>query len=243
MLTEKLSFHFKKWCRIVWFNLKYRINKWKVIDGIYLPVYLKYGYSVLRFIDDGTYEGGELRIVKKKLSSDDIVLELGTGIGFITTVCAKIIGSDKVYSFEANSLMKPVTEELFAKNQVTPNFSIALLASAESQGEFYAQNNFLASSEKAKHQKGTFVKVPVLDLNDTISKIKPTYLLMDIEGNELDILKIIDFQTIQKVQFELHPQYLNKEEIEFIFKKLETYSFKMDKSVSKSNYYFFEKKL
>ena len=238
-LVNAIQFHGLKWIRLTWYNIYYRFNKWKKIEGIYLPVYPGFGYSVLRFIYNGTYECEELNILKSKLENTDLVLELGTGIGFISSYCAQKISAENVYTFEANIFMKPVIMEVFRKNKVVPNFQVALLGDPEIEKEFSVQKSFLASSQKINNVHGKKITVPFLDLNETIKKLVPNYLVMDIEGNEYDVFSIIDFQTIWKVQFELHPDILDQEKIDFIFKKLAENNFRKDESVStEKNFYF-----
>ena len=53
----------------------------------------------------GTYEGEELRVLKKVLTSSDRVLEIGAGIGFLSAFCAKLIGDNNVVAYEANPQM------------------------------------------------------------------------------------------------------------------------------------------
>lgn len=240
-LSNAIQFHGLKWLRLAWYHIHFRINKWKKIQGIYLPAYPRFGYSVLRFIYDGTYECEELNILKSKLQSADIVLELGTGIGFISAYCAQKIGSEKVYTFEANIFMEPVIEEVFRKNKVAPNFQVALLGNRELENQFNVQRNFLASSQKINDANGEKISVTFLALNQTIKKLVPNYLVMDIEGNEYDVFSIIDFQSICKIQFELHPALLSQEKIDFIFKKLAENDFKKDENVSTEKNYYFER--
>lgn len=232
-------FHIKKWGRMAWYQLRYRINKWKEIDGIYLPVYLKYGYSVLRFIDNRSYECEEAKIVKEKLQDADVVLELGTGIGFISTLCATKVGSKKVYTFEANENMRPIIMELFRKNKVNPNFQVAYLGNNEHG--FYPEDDFLASTDKRGRPKKTAQSVGTLNLNETIASVKPTYLIMDIEGNEYEVMRAIDFQTIIKVQFELHPHLLSREQVLEIFDVLNRNGFVQDDKIVTQKNLFFEK--
>jgi len=241
MLANAIKFHGLKWLRFTWYYLYFCIYKWKKLQGIYLPVYPRFGYSVLRFIYNETYECEELDILKFKLEKTDKVLELGTGIGFISTYCAQKIGSEKVYTFEANIFMEPVIEEVFRKNKVTPKFQVALLGNRELESQFNAQRNFLSSSQKINDTRSGKIEVPFLDLNETIKKHVPNYLVMDIEGNEYDVFSIIDFQTIYKVQFELHPTLLNSEKVDFIFKKLADNNFIKDDRLSTEKNYYFEK--
>lgn len=44
----------------------------------------------------GLYERLEARVVMATLQADDRVLELGSGIGYLSTLCARRIGSDRV---------------------------------------------------------------------------------------------------------------------------------------------------
>src|SRR5262245_58379142 len=61
---------------------------------------------ILDSIEREMYERPELEIARVKLQRDDVVLELGSGIGFITTYCAKRIGSDRVFTYEANPALE-----------------------------------------------------------------------------------------------------------------------------------------
>ena len=47
-----------------------------------------------RVIERGRYEGGEVNALKKILRPNDKVLELGAGIGVVSTAAAQIIGSE-----------------------------------------------------------------------------------------------------------------------------------------------------
>ncbi len=196
---------------------------------------------VLRFMHDGTYECEELAIIESRLEISDRVFELGTGLGFISVYCAKKIGGDRIYTFEANVFMEPIINEVFKKNKVSPNFQVALLGDDLLENKFMAQKNFLASSQKINNNRGKKVNIPLLNLNETIKKYAPNYLVMDIEGNEFEVFSIIDFQTICKVQFELHPLLLTEEKIDFIFEKLARHNFKKDESVSTEKNYYFER--
>jgi len=240
-MLDKFSFHFLKILRMLKYFVKYTTHPWKIINGIRLPVSLKYGYSVLRFIDDGSYENEEAAIVLAKLELSDKVLELGTGIGFISALCAKKVGDQSVYTYEANPDMIPVIRKLYRINNVAPQFRNALLSSNEDQTHFFTNKNFLASTQKKSDTKRNQVQVPVLPLNTTIAALNPTYLIMDIEGNEYDIFRIIDFQSINKVQFELHPSALSSDQINFIFERLKMENFNRDKSLGYRNNFFFKR--
>ena len=80
-----------------------------------------------------------------------------------------------------------------------------------------------------------------MPLNDVIQKIKPTYFIMDIEGGEYDVFSMIDFQTIKKIQFELHPEILGIEKVNQIFLVLAKHGFKEDKNIASVNNFYFSR--
>ena len=57
------------------------------------------------FFYNESYEGEEITILSKSLKDNDIVMEIGAGIGFLSTFCAQMIGSNRVYAYEANPFM------------------------------------------------------------------------------------------------------------------------------------------
>jgi FkbM family methyltransferase len=241
---EKFNFWILRLSRSFYYNIRYRLNKWTTIEGILFPVYLRYGYGVLRFIDNGEYESGEIAIISKTLEDGDKVLEMGTGLGFISAYCAKKIGSQNVYTFEANPSLERNIRELYDKNGVRPCLTFAILGKEEGKVLFYKdRRSMLASSlQSSPEPELQPVEVPVKKLADVIRDIQPTYLVMDIEGGEYEIFEAIEFQTIKKIQVELHPDVLGPEKVSRIFRKLTEFNFVRDTSlVSRDNYYFYKK--
>lgn len=239
---QKVNFQAVKFVRMVWYSIRYTIHPFKTIDGITIPVHLKYGYSVLRFIDNKKYESGEITIIKKTLKKDDRVLELGTGLGFISAFCAKNIGSANVFTFEANSYLKQSISDLYIRNHVNPALKFNILGKENKIIFFYVnKNSLLASGLQRTSVRAQRIEAKQENLNEKIKDIKPTYLIMDIEGGEYDIIKEIEFQTIHKVQFELHPDVLDKKKVSDIFLKLESSGFKRNESLSTANNYYFFK--
>jgi hypothetical protein len=57
-----------------------------------------------QFFYNESYEGEEIGILSKHLDldKDDAVMEVGSGIGFLSTFYAKEIESAKVFAYEAN---------------------------------------------------------------------------------------------------------------------------------------------
>ncbi len=240
-LIEKVKIRAEVIVKTFWFNVRYRVYPWKMIEGVRFPVQMSLNFWVLFFIDKGTYEGSEVGIIKKTLTKEDKVLELGTGMGFISTFCSKIIGSEKVYTFEANKAMQPAIEKMFAANNVKPTVTYKLLGDGDKNIKFYKKTDSFLASSVHKLDNTVEVVMEQQDLNSTIAKLQPTYLVMDIEGAEYEVFKLIDFQSIRKVQFELHPLLLKEDQIKAIFKKLADSGFTKDENLNYPDNFFFSR--
>lgn len=235
---QALRFHLLRvYVYCVVFFKKLLNDPWTNVSGIYLPVTKDIGFNTLRWILNGEYEAGEIRIVKQKLETDDVVLEIGTGLGFVSVYCAKQIGSDKIFTFEGNPFNVKTAQKVFKKNQVCPVLKNTLLAYEAGVIDFPVDKKSRLASSLLKSKTVT-VKVEAQNINQFIAENKPTFLIMDIEGSEYEIFKIMRFQSLRKIQFELHPAILNTSQCNEIFKILADNNFQQDNISQPPNYFF-----
>lgn len=186
---------------------------------------------------NGEYEKGEINIIKKALQPGEVVLEIGTGLGFVSAYCSKVTGAENVYTFEANPLNVQAAKEVFQKNDVHPHLQNALLGRGEGTMAFNIDSRSrLASSLALEGQSKVDIKQS--DLNEAVRLINPDFLVMDIEGAEFDVFSGIDFHNIRKIQFELHPDILGKEKCDAIFAILERSGFTKDAVSDERNFYY-----
>jgi hypothetical protein len=59
-----------------------------------------------------------------------------------------------------------------------------------------------------RHESDVSIQVPVKALNDEIERIRPTFLIMDTQGSEHELLRCIDLSGIRKVMVEFHSHVL-----------------------------------
>jgi FkbM family methyltransferase len=150
------------------------------------------------------------------LNDSDVVLEVGAGIGFLSSYCARVIGSDRVFTFEANPLLESLIKDVYAANEVNPTLKIGVLGREAGSAKFYITRDFWASSLLPPAEPCEEVSVLVYDLNEEVRRINPTFLLMDIEGGEYDLIKAIDFHTIRKISVEIHTDVLGQGRVDEI---------------------------
>lgn len=209
------------------------------INGIKVFVSDNIQSHIRRAIYIGTYEKSELKIVQNQLEPDDIVMELGTGIGFLSSYCAKKIGSKRVFTYEANPQLEPYIRDNYKLNNVAPNLKICMLGEQSGSQAFYLHKDFwmssaLPASSRSYKQK---ININVKSLNQEIYNIKPTFLIIDIEGGEYDIFKYADLSNVKKICLELHNGVLGVEKTNIVLSKLSNWGFLIDDEVS------FEKEL
>jgi len=155
------------------------------------------------------YEKGELTLVRKAIRVDDRVLEIGAGIGFISIACARICGSDRVISYEPNPAMKQVIEKNYKLNRVQPTLRKTVLASKAGYVEFFFSDNVLSSSLiDRKHGGKTVIEADAIDA--VIKEYRPSAIVMDVEGAEIELLRSCDLSGVDKVVIEMHPHIVGQ---------------------------------
>jgi FkbM family methyltransferase len=173
-------------------------------------VRLRLGGHLSRIVTErilsGNYEQDEMRGVRAILAPSDVVMEIGAGLGFLSSYCAKIVGSENTYAFEANPKLEPVIRDTYQLNGVSPLLGMCVLSHQTGMRTFYLDENFLVSSLTSACYRAEAVKVPAKPINAEIARIRPSMLIIDIEGGEFELFPEIDLLTVQKIVMELHPR-------------------------------------
>lgn len=217
-----------------------RIIKPKIVDikGVKIKLPKVASDTVRDVIHRGLYEARELDIVSRKLSHDDVVMEIGTGLGLLSSYCAQKIGSDKVFTFEANPNLEKAIIDNYTLNQVSPSLEMCLVGRQNGVRQFYVGDNFWSSSIFDKPQGAKPISVPVISFNDKVREINPSFLLLDIEGGECELVQYAEFHNIQKMMIEIHDWILSTEQIDFVQQTLIEKGFSMVEKSGEGEYYF-----
>ncbi|MFC3614102.1 FkbM family methyltransferase [Lutimaribacter marinistellae] len=163
-------------------------------------------------LNAGRYEGQEIEGALHVVGSDDVVLEIGAGIGVVGAVIAHNARPRAVHSFEANPALIPWINELYERNDLKGRISVrneVLIASPDRPEtvSFHIRSSFLGSSLiKSERRPTEEVEVTTVSFQDVCAAIKPTVLVMDIEGGELDLLEHADLSPFRAIVLEYHPE-------------------------------------
>lgn len=202
------------------------------IEGVILPLGEHLSDTLVEALFGGGYEQAELRTIMSKLDTSDIVMEIGSGIGLVSFWCAKQIGSQHVFTYEANQALEPIIRRTYEMNGVSPSLEICLLSDTEGDQSFYVEKDFWKSSLIRPGADAKEIKVSKCVLNEEIKRISPTFLIVDIEGGEYELFQYIDLHTIKKIAIELHTIYLGQEKVNEIKAILFEKGFQVDNRLS-----------
>ncbi|MDQ2092624.1 FkbM family methyltransferase [Rhodalgimonas zhirmunskyi] len=170
-----------------------------------------------------SYEGYEADAIMKIAREGDTVIELGAGIGYISTLIGVHKPVKAIHAFEANPRLIDYIHRAHALNGVT-NATVhnALLAPRKGPPcDFYIRQNFLASSmdPEGGPEDGVVAveQIEVRNINTTFREIKPDVLVCDIEGAEAEILPALKYDGLRAAVIELHPQNVGAPGIRAVF--------------------------
>lgn len=213
--------------------VKYQGIKLK-LDELLISDYIKniiYRYS---------YEKEEISILSKVINKEDVVMEIGAGMGFLSIYCSKK-SNNKVVAYEANPNMINLIKENYKLNNVNPEIKNIILSDKKGKADFYLEKNFYSSSTLQRTNESEAIEVQTEDINDEINKYNPTFMIIDIEGGEKDLIKKINFEKnhVNKLLLELHPHIIGDVIVNEIIKYVLYNNFILDTAKSGNYVYYF----
>ncbi|MEM8784862.1 MAG: FkbM family methyltransferase [Pseudomonadota bacterium] len=176
--------------------------------------------GMINWLYRGSFESEEATACKRIIGSGDRVLELGSCIGFISTLCAQRCGSDNVLSYEANPAMEPLIRSTHRRNNVSPELRMRAIGPIAGRSRFKVGDN-LSASHLATETESEIIEVPCDSFEQVVGAFRPTVIVADIEGTEVDILPNTNLSTIRAVIVELHRSITGEGAIDNLIHALE----------------------
>lgn len=195
--------------------LKSRGIRFPIDDDVLPP-------RIRRTLRAGNYELKESEAVLRVVDAGETVLELGAGIGYMSSLIATKKDVKKVVSYEANPNLIPYIHRVHEGNGIT-NTEVrnALLSPrAGKPVPFYIRQNFLGSSMTLDDDPNTVidtVEIPQHGISPTLKELKPDVLVCDIEGAEATLLPAGDWSCLRAAVIELHPQWIGQSGVQAVF--------------------------
>jgi FkbM family methyltransferase len=182
-----------------------------VLDGVAINVGdTNISTSIKNSIYGGGYEKAEREFLLKVIKPGDRFLEVGSGLGVLTTLACKIVGDENVRTFEAMPISIKLSEKTFEENSVSPDvIKKAVVADDREKVTFYGWDAFWSSSSIERKELGEpkfRYEVLTARLSDELINFRPDVCLIDAEGGEIEFVDDIIKVPPQWLILETHPK-------------------------------------
>jgi FkbM family methyltransferase len=178
------------------------------------------------------YEAPEAAVLRATLRPDDRYLEIGAGIGVISTIACQIVGAERVTSFEANpALVRAAGHTLTTNGFDSAAIQHAVLGDSEEPRPFYVLDVFWESS-LIPTPGAREISVPGRSWEAELERLRPSYLMIDAEGGEVDLLDRTLPDSVRAVCVEMHPGRIGHESVQSLLQGLMSQGFVLDTILS-----------
>ena len=186
------------------FNVAMARTKGQVVelDGVKVQLRPQFSLRLARELLARTYAGTERRLVRDALEDDDVVMEVGSGIGLIAALCARRLGSNRIVTFEAHPAMVQAARDTFALNGIAPRLEHCALGCVTGMHTLHASDT-LGDTGPGRYARK--FDVPGRPLRDALRAHRPTFLIIDVGGGECQLINDAIDLGIRKILIAFHP--------------------------------------
>jgi FkbM family methyltransferase len=182
--------------------------------------------TIANAIRAGTYEAHEAALLGGLIQHGEVILEIGAGCGLISTICAKNPYTSVVECVEANPNLIDMIKMTHSLNSVKVAVHNEVLAKSDGETDFFVHPDFWASGTHSF--LGTSIKVRTTSFQKRLNELRPTMLVVDIEGGEVEIFDDVDLTGVRKIMVELHQPTIGRRGMKKVFDVLSKQNFHYD---------------
>ena len=193
--------------------------------------------EIASYIYNEYYEATESAVLAATLSPDDRYLEVGVGAGYILTQACQRVGARQALGIEANPAMADVARATLAANGQSPEVRTGVLTEHAGTADFYVESDFWTSG-LAPRVGATRIEVPAYSLAEVLAEFAPSYLMVDIEGGEIELLAPQLPKSVRAICVELHPDVVGAAATQRLLDGLFAQGFLLDVHVSAAGVIF-----
>lgn len=158
-------------------------------------------------ISGGGFEAAEARQIPHIVRPGDSVLEIGAGIGFISTLLARQPSVSRIVAVEANPHLLGYMARLHALNGVEKvrRVNAVLTNGPAPSATFYLRRDFWMGSLSAEPNAYLdTAEVPTMSLDALLREEAVTLIVCDVEGAEADLFEGADLRGVDRIYVETH---------------------------------------
>ena len=200
--------------------------------------------AIRNAIANGKFETSEAAQIPRIVRSGDRVLEIGAGIGVISTLLAWQRRVRRVIAVEANPMLMGYMERLHELNgvQKVRRINAVLTNSPIDTMTFYMRRDFWQGSliPEPNPYEAT-VEVPTLSFDRLVHDEGISLIVCDIEGAESLLFEDVDFGRVDRVFVEVHDHITGLSGVGRLFAAMARHGFVYDPRHSVGSVILFQK--
>lgn len=156
------------------------------------------------------YEHGDVRLVRKHLTSGDRCVVLGAGLGVVASAAAQVTGRP-VLAFDADPTLEARVRDTARRNRVDIRFTNGAIVPGTEGGavRFAVSEEFWSSAIGSARLTKCFIEAPAISLARACEAA--TAVIMDIEGAEVDVVREPFPGSVRTLLVEVHRPNLGSE--------------------------------
>jgi FkbM family methyltransferase len=200
--------------------------------------------AIRRAMLDGRFETEEGRQIPRIVQPGDRVLEIGAGIGFISTLLSRERRVASVLAVEANPRLMDYMTRLHRANRVRKvrRLNTVLTNQPVASMTFYLRQDFWMGSLMAgPNPYLDTLEVPTTNLNGLLRAEGINLIVCDVEGAESMLFQGADLAEVDRIFLELHDHVTGLSGVARLFTTLSEQGFVYDPRHSTGSVVLFQK--
>lgn len=179
----------------------------------------------------GRYERHKMRQLRNRIEPNDVVLDIGAGIGLAALYAAGMVGAGNVLCVEPDPRAAALARRNFALNRQPIQLTEAAAAppGAPAQLDFHLNEALGRSSLTPRAGTVATIAVATLDVAPILAERGISALCVDVEGSEHNLLRgIDDFAGVRVILLRINEQALGYGRANDLFQHLFAAGFALD---------------
>ena len=187
--------------------------------------------AIRRAILSGRFEAEEASQIPHIVRPGDRVLEIGAGIGFISTLLSRQRRVARVIAVEANPYLLAYMTRLHTRNRVRKvrRLNAILTNEAKPTATFYLRRDFwMGSLAPEPNAYLGSVEVPTMNLDALLREEAIDLVVCDVEGAEAVLFQGADLASVDRIFLEMHDHVTGLSGVRGLFATLAGHGFVYD---------------
>jgi FkbM family methyltransferase len=200
--------------------------------------------AIRQAIVAGRFEAEEARQIPHIVRPGDRVLEIGAGIGFISTLLSRQRRVSRIVAVEANPHLIDYMARLHALNRVRKvrRINAVLTNDPAPSATFYLREDFwMGSLAPAPNPYVGSVEVPTLGFDRLLRDEGIDLIVCDVEGAEAFLFEAADLAGVDRIFLEMHDHVTGLSGVRRLFATLGAQGFVYDPRHSQGSVVLFQR--